>query len=172
MLNKIRRILPHVAILICNMYIVFFLIDRVNSAMNFIDNNLTKGLLLILCAVGLFNFREVLLMERSARRQSAPRTRQRPVYEESRGTRSADDDERYGYASSRSSSSRGASARRGDYGYGASEGYRSSGGYRSSEGYRGSENYRGGTSARRYSGDSRQVSRGYARESDARSRRY
>ena len=44
-MEKFKRMLPHVAILICNMYIVFFLIDRVNPAMNFIDNRLTKGLL-------------------------------------------------------------------------------------------------------------------------------
>ena len=49
--NKISRMLPHCAILICNMYIVFFLIDRVNTAMNFIDNGLTKGLLLIMSLV-------------------------------------------------------------------------------------------------------------------------
>ena len=55
MLKKLERLLPHGAILICNMYIVFFLIDRVNQAMNFIDNGLTKGLLLILCAIALFN---------------------------------------------------------------------------------------------------------------------
>ena len=46
MQKKIREMLPHGAILIANMFIVFFLIDRVNTAMNFIDNGLTKGLLL------------------------------------------------------------------------------------------------------------------------------
>lgn len=48
--KKLRGMLPHGAILIANMYIVFFLIDRVNTAMNFIDNGLTKGLLLAMCA--------------------------------------------------------------------------------------------------------------------------
>lgn len=55
MMKKVRAMLPHVAILICNMYIVFYLIDRVNTAMNFIDNGLTKSLLLVLCAVTPFN---------------------------------------------------------------------------------------------------------------------
>ena len=50
MRKTIQAALPHLVILICNMYIVFFLIDRVNPAMNFIDNGLTKGLLLILIA--------------------------------------------------------------------------------------------------------------------------
>lgn len=48
MQKKLRAMLPHGAILIANMFIVFFLIDRVNTAMNFIDNGLTKGLLLAL----------------------------------------------------------------------------------------------------------------------------
>ena len=55
MLKKIERLMPHAAILICTMYIVFFLIDRVNPAMNFIDNRLTKGLLLVMCAAALVN---------------------------------------------------------------------------------------------------------------------
>ena len=49
--KKLRAMLPHAAILIANMYIVFFLIDRVNSAMNFIDNGLTKGLLLAMSLI-------------------------------------------------------------------------------------------------------------------------
>ena len=55
MLKRIERLVPHGAILICNMYVVFFLIDRVNPAMNFIDNGLTKGLLVILCALALYD---------------------------------------------------------------------------------------------------------------------
>jgi len=60
MLKRIERLLPHAAILICNMYVVFFLIDRVNPAMNFIDNRLTKGLLFLLCAVSALNARSLL----------------------------------------------------------------------------------------------------------------
>ena len=51
MQKKIREMLPHGAILIANMFIVFFLIDRVNTAMNFIDNGLTKGLLLAMSVI-------------------------------------------------------------------------------------------------------------------------
>ena len=67
MLDRLRRLLPHAAILICNMYIVFFLIDRVNKAMNFIDNGLTKGLLAALCLIGLWNGRtlEIVTARRS-----------------------------------------------------------------------------------------------------------
>ena len=47
----LRKLLPHVAIVLSGMYVVFFLIDRVNSAMAFINNDITKWLLLVLCAV-------------------------------------------------------------------------------------------------------------------------
>ena len=67
MLKRIERLLPHAAILICNMYIVFFLIDRVNTAMNFIDNGLTKGLLAALCVIGLINMRRLLIASRTRR---------------------------------------------------------------------------------------------------------
>ena len=51
MISRFFGLLPHGAILICNMYIVFFLIDRVNSAMCFIDNDITKALLLVMCVI-------------------------------------------------------------------------------------------------------------------------
>ena len=60
MWKRVERLLPHAAILIGNMYVVFFLIDRVNPAMNFIDNGLTKGLLLVLCAITRYNALRVL----------------------------------------------------------------------------------------------------------------
>ena len=67
MWKKLRPMLPHGAILIANMYIVFFLIDRVNPAMNFIDNGLTKGLLLAMC---LIVTGDALIPARRARRAS------------------------------------------------------------------------------------------------------
>ena len=69
MWNKIQRLLPHGAILICNMYIVFYLIDRVNKAMCFIDNGLTKGLLVIMCLISIFNSL-ALITARPQRRRS------------------------------------------------------------------------------------------------------
>ncbi|MDO4865109.1 MAG: hypothetical protein Q4C10_01020 [Clostridia bacterium] len=83
MLDRLRRLLPHAAILICNMYIVFFLIDRVNKAMNFIDNGLTKGLLLALCLIGLWNAWSLSRRSRRGRRNRMPagrgRTEARPA---------------------------------------------------------------------------------------------
>lgn len=51
----LRKWLPHVAILLSNMYLVFFLIDRTNKAMAFINNGITKGLLVVLSLVSIFN---------------------------------------------------------------------------------------------------------------------
>lgn len=69
MSKKLRAMMPHAAILIANMYIVFFLIDRVNTAMNFIDNGLTKGLLLAMSLIVLAD----VLLPRPRRRDRAKR---------------------------------------------------------------------------------------------------
>ncbi len=50
-----RKIFPHAAIVLSAMYVVFFHIDRVNSAMAFIDNGITKVLLYVLCAISVVN---------------------------------------------------------------------------------------------------------------------
>ena len=69
----LRKILPHAAILLCNMYIVFYLIDRVNSAMAFINNDITKALLLILCVISTVN--SAFLIRDNRRRQIAKNRR-------------------------------------------------------------------------------------------------
>lgn len=51
----LRKILPHVSILFANMYLVFFLIDKVNSAMAFINNDLTKALVAVLSVLTIVN---------------------------------------------------------------------------------------------------------------------
>ena len=70
----LRKILPHVSIVLCNMYIVFYLIDRVNSAMAFINNSITKVLLLILCIISTINSSFLILDER---RRAEARNRRR-----------------------------------------------------------------------------------------------
>lgn len=47
-LRKAIKALPHINIVISGMYLVFFIIDVQNSAMAFINNDITKVLLLIL----------------------------------------------------------------------------------------------------------------------------
>ncbi|MBQ9951704.1 MAG: hypothetical protein IJO98_06155 [Clostridia bacterium] len=57
-MNFLFKLAPHAAILIGNMYYVFWGIDRVNKTMNFIDNEYTKFLLVLLCiASGLMVWR-------------------------------------------------------------------------------------------------------------------
>jgi len=43
----LRKLLPHLCIILSLMMLTFIVIDRVNRAMNFIDNDIFKGLLLI-----------------------------------------------------------------------------------------------------------------------------
>ena len=83
----LRKILPHATIVLCNMYFVFFLIDRVNSAMQFIDNDITKALLLVMCIFSIFNAallirdnrrRRMLLERRRAAAQNRSGARNRP----------------------------------------------------------------------------------------------
>ena len=72
----LRKILPHVSIVLCNMYIGFYLIDRVNSAMAFINNDITKALLLILCVVSTVNASFLIQDERRKAAQKRERGRE------------------------------------------------------------------------------------------------
>lgn len=77
----LRKILPHAAIIISMMYFVFFFIDRVNSAMAFINNGMTKGLLFILCMITIINALMLIADDRRrtrARRRSAPQRSSQP----------------------------------------------------------------------------------------------
>ena len=66
----LRKLLPHAAIIISAMYFVFFFIDRVNPAMAFINNDLTKILLCVLCVIAICNAVFVIRYNRArARRQ-------------------------------------------------------------------------------------------------------
>lgn len=51
----LRKFLPHAAIILSAMYFVFYGIDRVNSAMAFIDNPMTKMLLVVLGLISIIN---------------------------------------------------------------------------------------------------------------------
>ena len=62
-MKTLKKLAPHAVILIGNMYYVFWGIDRVNKAMNFIDNSFTKLLLLLLidfCFVNAYTLLPVL----------------------------------------------------------------------------------------------------------------
>lgn len=55
-----RVILPHLTIVLSGMLIVLLAIDRVNSAMMFIDHRITKGLMLVLCIASILNGAQLL----------------------------------------------------------------------------------------------------------------
>ncbi len=48
-IGMIRKMLPHATLIVAVMFVVFFCIDRVNEAMNFLGADISKWLLLIFC---------------------------------------------------------------------------------------------------------------------------
>ena len=72
----LRKLLPHGAIVISGMYFVFFFIDKVNSPMAFINNDITKVLLLILCVISVINALFLIRDDRRRVRQQEERARQ------------------------------------------------------------------------------------------------
>lgn len=47
----LKKILPHLCIIISFMMLTFFVIDQFNSAMAFINNDITKWLLAVYCVL-------------------------------------------------------------------------------------------------------------------------
>lgn len=72
----LRKLLPHAAIVISAMYFVFFFIDRVNSAMAFINNDITKGLLFALCVISILNSIRLISIDRRTERARQRRKRE------------------------------------------------------------------------------------------------
>ncbi len=71
---RLWYMLCHVNIIISCMFIIFYFIDRVNPAMEFMDSTLSKGLLFVFClsilAASILNARYLFRMMRgNARRQ-------------------------------------------------------------------------------------------------------
>ena len=52
---NLRDVLPHGAIILSLMMIVFYILDQFNDAMAFLNNRITKSLLLILSIVSIIN---------------------------------------------------------------------------------------------------------------------
>ena len=74
MLKKILPALPHAAILLANMIVALFIIDQINPSMNFIDNGLTKGVLLGACVLAIVNWHaEFARRQRLMARKKKPR---------------------------------------------------------------------------------------------------
>ncbi|MDO4566649.1 MAG: hypothetical protein Q4B42_04900 [Oscillospiraceae bacterium] len=54
-MNAFRKIVCHLQIVLAGMLLVLVIIDRFNSAMAFIDNDITKALLFVLCLLAIIN---------------------------------------------------------------------------------------------------------------------
>lgn len=71
----LRKFLPHAAIILSLMYFVFYVIDRINSAMAFIDNDLTKALLVVLGVISIINAFFLILDNRAKERKRQAKLR-------------------------------------------------------------------------------------------------
>ena len=77
-MRKIRYGLYHITLILALMYIVFFCIDRVNTAMMFINHDITKWLLLVMSVLTIFNTLQFIFAERERlRRRLARQNRDR-----------------------------------------------------------------------------------------------
>lgn len=85
----LRKLLPHVAILLSEMYVIFFVIDKFNAPMAFINNSITKALLLILCIITSIESLYLIRVERRRARQQQMQDR-RPPTNDRRPPRQAD----------------------------------------------------------------------------------
>ena len=81
----LRKILPHAAIVISAMYFVFFGIDRVNSAMAFIDNDITKVLLVVLGVISIANSFMLIADNRKRERRHQARLKKAQAARKARG---------------------------------------------------------------------------------------
>ena len=52
-MNKLHTFLSHTTVILSLMFIVFLILDQFNPMMNFVDNGLSRWLLLALCLSGI-----------------------------------------------------------------------------------------------------------------------
>ena len=76
-LRLIKRLLPHVAIVISGMLIVFFVIDRINKPMGFMSNEFHKRITFVLALLAIYFAVQLITLQRRAER-AAYRRRLRP----------------------------------------------------------------------------------------------
>ena len=81
----LRKLLPHAAIILSAMYFVFYGIDRVNSAMAFIDNPMTKMLLVILGVISVINAIFLIRDNRAKERKRQAKIRKMKEAQKNRG---------------------------------------------------------------------------------------
>ena len=64
-----KRILNHSAVILSLFYLTLFVIDKINSAMQFIENDITKALILVLAAVSTVNAIIAISADRKKRKR-------------------------------------------------------------------------------------------------------
>ena len=64
-----KKILNHSAIILSLFYLTLFVIDKINSAMQFIENDITKALILVLAAVSTINAVFAISADRKKRKR-------------------------------------------------------------------------------------------------------
>ena len=74
-----RKLLPHAAMIMAFMYFVFFFIDKVNTAMNFVNNNLTKGILFAMCVLVVIESIVMIADNRRRERRANEQRQRRPA---------------------------------------------------------------------------------------------
>ncbi len=79
LLKWVRRLLPHATIVLSNMFIVFFILDKFNPVMGFINNTISKVLLLIFCVLSTFSCILLIAADRKRERDRAKRKKP-PVF--------------------------------------------------------------------------------------------
>ena len=64
-MNKAAAVLTHLTVILSFMFVVFLILDQFNPMMNFVDNDVSRWLLCILCLSCIL--RSVLFWRRSGR---------------------------------------------------------------------------------------------------------
>ena len=52
-MRKLRGFFSHLTVILAFMFVVFLILDVFNPMMNFVDNDISRGLLLALCLSGI-----------------------------------------------------------------------------------------------------------------------
>ncbi len=70
MIKKLIRAIPHLSIILSGMLLTLLVIDRINSAMNFINNNYTKIIIVLLCLLAVFqSIIQIIVMRHPPKRK-------------------------------------------------------------------------------------------------------
>jgi len=60
----IRKLLPHILLILAEMFIVLNILDSYNPAMGFLTSSLSKGLMMILCVIAVLGAVSMMIKNR------------------------------------------------------------------------------------------------------------